>query len=87
MYSALANLPPPAQTTAEADRRSYDTSNLNKNDTILSHSGDDVEVPDDYADNSFCVYFQNVNGLKMMHDDESVISAVGFLASFRASVA
>ena len=87
MHSALANLPPPAQSTAETERRSYDTSHLNENDTILSQSGDDTEVPDDYADNSFRVYFQNVNGLKMMHDDESVIPAVGFLASFRASVA
>ena len=87
MHSALANLPPPAQSTAEAERRSYDTSHLNENDAILRHSGDDAEVPDDYDDNSFRVYFQNVNGLKMMQDDESVISAVGFLASFRASVA
>jgi hypothetical protein len=87
MQSALAHLPPPDQPTNEAERRSYDTSHLNENDAILRHSGDDAEVPDDYDDNSFRVYFQNVNGLKMMQDDESVISAVGFLASFRASVA
>jgi hypothetical protein len=66
MQSALAHLPPPDQPTNEAERRSYDTSHLNENDTILRHSGDDAEVPDDYADNSFRVYFQNVNGLKMI---------------------
>jgi hypothetical protein len=86
IHSALAYLPPATHSTANAERRSYVTIHLNENDAIMLHSGENAEVPGDHADNSFRVYFQNINGLKMMHDDESVISAVGFLASFRASV-
>ena len=84
METATAKQPPPIQPTK---KRSYDTSHLPENDPILKQSGDDAAILDDHDDNSFRVYFQNLNGLKMTNDDEFVVSAVGFLSTFRASVA
>ena len=84
METATAKQPPPIQPT---QKRSYDTSHLPENDPILKQSGDDAAILDDHDDNSFRVYFQNLNGLKMTNDDDFFVSAVGFLSTFRASVA
>ena len=85
METVTMNQPPPLPEPTQ--KRSYDTSHLPENEPILNHSGDDASIPDDHDDNLFRIYFQNLNGLKMTNNDDFVVSVVGFLSPFRASVA
>ena len=48
----------------------------------LSHFGDDASILNNHDDNSFRVYFQNLNLLKSANDTEFVVSAAVFLATF-----
>ena len=72
--------------TASNSNWVHDTTHLEEEDPILSPFGNDASIVDSSNKDPFRVYFQNIHGFKLQAADAFLTEAVGFLASFNASV-
>ena len=58
----------------------FDTCHLSDDDPILHVAGDDTPVSGDHDNNAFQVYFQNINGSKLVSRDAFEMAEMGLLS-------